>query len=63
MIKKLCSLLMVFPRCFQLQQQALLGIAEGVIGCGYNCREAGSALELAAQSLGDGTKAQSLGSG
>jgi hypothetical protein len=63
MIKKLCSLVMVFPWCFQLQQQALIGIAERVIGCGFNCREAGSALELGAQSLDDGTKARSLGSG
>ncbi len=54
---------MVFPWCFQLQQQALLGIAERVIGCGYNCREAESALELEAQSLDDGTKEPSLGSG
>ena len=57
------QVLTVFPWCFELQQQALLGIAERVIGCGYNCQEAGSALELGAQSFDDGAKARSLGSG
>jgi len=53
---------MVFPWCFQLQQQARLGITERVIGCGYNFREAESALERGAQSLDNGAKARSLGS-